>query len=171
MSFLALDLAPDTEALFDRLDVPDSAVVEANKHVTLFFIPKKDETLKSFYTATEILRRVITETVPPTLLCTEVTTFPKGDDGFPIICPVRSLGLIELRARLAKLFDLNNVPYSKRFSYKPHLTLGYNETDVPGRKLRSPIIWTVQNVTYYFSSEADTNESDLKVTVPFATSF
>lgn len=169
LSFLSLDLAYDTEALFDRLPLPEGSPPEHNKHVTLFFVPKEEESLKSFYTATEILRRVVKSTPPPTLLCTEVTTFPKGDTGFPIICPVRSLGLLELRAKLAKLFDVNQIPYSKKFpKYNPHVTLGYSEENIPSRPLGSPIIWTAQNVTYYFSSTSEENGSDLKVTVPFS---
>jgi 2'-5' RNA ligase len=172
LSFLALDLAHETEALFDRLPVPNLTEREENKHVTLFYIPKEVETLKSFYTATEILRRVVQETPPPTLLCSERSSFSPGDKGFPIICPVVGPGLIELRARLAKLFDLNGIQYSKKFpKYNPHVTLGYSPVGVETKPLRSPIVWTPQSVTYYFSSTSEENEQNMKVLVPFSSSF
>jgi len=169
LSFICIDLGPETSSLFDRIKVPEGTVTEDRKHVTLFFIPKEVETVKNFYLAVEILRRVIGSTRPPTLLCSEVTTFSKGEDGFPIICPVRSIGLFEVRRTIAEAFDRNGVSYSKKFpKYQPHVTLGYTPEDIQGKEMRSPIIWTANNVTHYFSSEAETNAQELSVDVPFA---
>jgi 2'-5' RNA ligase len=160
-------LNEETAREFNGIPLPKGATPEVHKHVTLFYIPKEDETLKSFYTAVEILRRVIIAEPAPTLWAKGVSKFPKGDDGIPVICPVHSVELLGLRARIAALFDLNGVKYSKKFDYNPHVTLGYSPVEPTAQAFAVPVIWVPSSVTHFYSSSSEENDEDLRVEVPF----
>ena len=60
-----------------------------------------------------------------------VTVFEDNDER-PLVALVASPVLEEYRRRLAKVFDVAGVPYSKDYEYRPHVTLKYlNDAPVP----------------------------------------
>jgi 2'-5' RNA ligase len=69
---------------------------------------------------------VTSKTKPFAVTTTQVTTFPAGDDGVPVIARIESPPLQDFRQALVDAFDEADLEFDKKFpDYKPHATLAY----------------------------------------------
>lgn len=168
MAFIGLKVPHETARLLEGVDVPGEKHSASDMHVTVLYLGKDVpvvEVAKSMCAAHQVTSR----TRPFLCGLNEVSSFPKGDDGVPVICPVRSPGLVSLNAALRAEFDRLGVGYSKKWpDYRPHVTLSYmaGESDPPeySAPLPGPVTWTASDMVIWGGDESD---QVLSVTMPF----
>jgi 2'-5' RNA ligase len=92
-----------------------------------------------------------------------ITSFPRGERGFPIVCPVESEVLHEFRAKLAEEFDKQRIAFDKKFpEYKPHVTLSYADTALQETRIK-PLRWKVKELSIW---GGDSGEDKIVVKIP-----
>ena len=126
--------------------------------------------IEQLATAVGAVLAVAQASQPFTAQVDHVATFPAGDYGAPVICPVKSEGVHKLQAALAAALDEAGVDYSKKFPvFKPHVTLGYckdvdAEQQVHG--ITFPAVqWGVGEVILF---GGDSGDGTFTATFPFA---
>lgn len=112
------------------VEANDSLVIEGGTppeelHVTLTF-HGDDMTQGQVDNLVKFTKVICEDTAPFKMSITDADVFPPNDEGkTPYIAFVESEELMQFRERLAKVFDLANVQYSKKYEYNPHITLKY----------------------------------------------
>lgn len=163
MAFLGLRLPNETARLLSEIEVPGKKESRDRYHITLLYLGE-DVDIKVLAQALEVTHAVTTTTRPFTLQVNRVAAFPSGDDGFPIICPVNSDPLHDLRKRLADDYDAAGIEYSKRFpEYRPHVTLSYSEEDIEERRIPT-VEWGAHELVLWGGDQGD---GRLVITFPF----
>lgn len=166
MAFLGIKVPHETARLLGGLEVPGKRESNSSLHITMFFFGDEVpiETLAKIMTATF---GVTSQTKPFTVRTTQLTSFPKGDDGTPIICRIESDALHDLREQIRVVFEEQGIEFSKRFpGYKPHVTLAYDDGDEPFEEKRIPTVeWGAHEIVLWGGDDGD---DKLVVTFPFA---
>lgn len=164
MAFLGLRVPPETARLLSEIDVPGKKESRDRYHITLLFLGDNID-IKVLSKALEVTYAVTSETKPFTVQVNRVSSFPGGDDGVPIICPVNSDPLHDLRQKLADDYDSAGIEYSKRFpEYKPHVTLSYGEEAIEERRVTT-VEWGAHELVLWGGDQGD---GRLVITFPFA---
>lgn len=160
MAMLAVTIQPDISRLFKEFDLDIER--DPSDHITLFYFGDKLPMAKILKIIPVIFN--LTENLRPFTASTSEYSSFDSDDLYPIICPVKSKGLINLRKKICKLFDHNKIKYDKKFpDYKPHITLGYSKEKL--KKTKFPEIeFTISQLALYGGDEGDTK---LYVNFPF----
>jgi 2'-5' RNA ligase len=108
---------------------------------------------------------VASKTVPFSLSVSEVSCFPKGEDGVPIITRVESPEIHKLWRDLCTGLDRAGVDYSKKFpEFSPHVTLSYNLEVVRAFPI-GPFEWTAYEMVLW---GGDSGDERISVTLPFS---
>jgi len=103
--------------------------------------------------------RVVSKMPPFKVYIDTLTSFPKGDKGYPIIVEVDSAGVHELHDKLLTRFDNAGIEYSRKFpKFKPHVTLSYSDTPVQETGIKT-CSWTARTVGFYYGDEAGTDKT------------
>jgi len=164
MSFIGIKVPHEVGRLLHTIEVPGEKVPLHEFHVTLLYLGKEVpiETLgKAIVAAAEVAESYR----PFRCTLTQTSSFPKGDDGVPIICPVDSPELHELNTQLKAAFDAAGVDYSKKFpDYKPHVTLAYSD-EVTADTLFGPLEWSAYEMVLW---GGDAGDERLATNFPFA---
>lgn len=148
MAMIGIQAPEEICSKLTKIKVPGKKLDCDEYHITLFYI---EDGIKfpDLIEYLEVLLPLVSEKKPFQVKLDEVNNFPKGVDGVPLICPVKSPALKKLRGNLAEALDKKKLKYSKRFpEYKPHLTLAYNEEEIEMKEF-SPIEWEVKEITFY----------------------
>lgn len=163
---LGLAVPPATARILSELDVPGKREDVSHYHVTLLHlgdeVPIEDvsEMMVAAYSA-------VKATPPFTVTTSEVKTFPKGPDGFPVICPIASPELHELHSTLCRKFDELGLDYSKKFPvYRPHMTLAYSPDNFEGFQI-TPVSWGAHELTLW---GGDSGSGRILINIPLAAS-
>ncbi len=166
MAFLAIQVPQDTARIFQDIDVPGDKGKVGKHHITLCYLGK-DVPIAMLTKAIEATFKVVSSTRPFTVSVSKVTTFPVGDDGVPVICPIDSEELHALRARLVDRFVEDGVEYNNKYPiYKPHVTLSYAEEAIPDRQIPT-LTWGAHEVILW---GGDSGDSRLVVQFPMSLS-
>ncbi len=114
----------------------------------------------------EATYEVVSDTQPFLVTMKKATHFPKNPEGVAaIIAPVESKELHKLRSDLAKIFDKEDIEFSKNFKdYKPHITLAYAEEEPDDVEVH-PVEFVVQEVVLWGGDHGDDR---IFVTFPLA---
>jgi len=167
MAAVMLKLPHEAARLLEGVEVPGDRHSASDMHVTLFLLGK-DLPVVDVAKAMCAAYQVTSRTRPFTCALGAVSSFPRGDDGVPIICPVVSPGLMGFRAALKAEFDRLGIGYSKKFpEYKPHVTLSYcsdEGLDTYSSPLPGPLTWTASDMVIWGGDHAD---HVLSVNMPF----
>jgi 2'-5' RNA ligase len=136
MAFVGIAIGSDVARLLAGIDVPGEKEPLDQYHLTLLHLgdsPPIGLIAKSVYAAFG----VSSQTRPFSVSMTQVSSFPAGPGGkYPIILPVQSAKLNQMRASLAQAFDSHNIAYSKKHpEFKGHITLAYSDTDIKPRSI------------------------------------
>jgi 2'-5' RNA ligase len=125
MAALMLQIPQDTSRVLNEIQV--SGERESNHHITVIHLGK-DVPIEAIADMLPVLYDVTSKQAPFSVSTRTVTTFPKGDDGTPIICKVESPALHKFRAEMKAALDAAKIKYSNNFpDYKPHVTLAYDK--------------------------------------------
>ncbi len=129
-----------TSRILSQIDVPGVREDEGNLHTTLIYMGH-GTSLDSFCRAIEVAFDIVSTTEPFTLSTHTIISFPKGDDGVPIVCKVESDSLHEFYGKMTEALDKSNVEYNKKYPvYKPHVCLAYADETLPDLEI-PPIEW------------------------------
>lgn len=164
MAFIGLKCPHEVGRLLHGIEVPGEKVPVDEYHVTLLYLGK-DVPIETLGKAIVAAAEVAAAQKPFRCTLTHVTSFPKNDDGVPIICPVASPDLHELNDKLKKKFDGAGVSYSKKFpEYKPHLTLAYADS-TPTEEEFGPLEWSAYEMVLW---GGDAGDERLATNFPFS---
>lgn len=132
----SLDLpVPAATALFRASPIPTTAPDEA--HITLTLsdgAPMNQVTL-------DVVRAWAERTPPISVtIGPDLTTFPKGSDGVPVIYPVRSPTLEAARADLRDSLVQAGLNITEHPDYAPHVTVNYMPTEPASLEATKPVV-------------------------------
>lgn len=164
MAFLGLRLPHETARLLNGIDVPGKRESLGHFHITMLHLGK-EVPIEALQKALLATYEVTSRTRPFTVRTSMLSSFPKNEDGVPVICRVDSDPLHELRAKVCRSYDVHGVEYSKKFpEYKPHVTLAWAEDEVPERRIPT-VEWGAHELVLWGGDSGDTR---LVMTFPFS---
>lgn len=153
---LSLLVPVDISKKLEKISVPGK--LEKDHHITLFYF----ENGLNFKTVIKLLEssfKIISDCGKIKISLSEVKSFGKGDDGYPVIIPIESDDLIEFRKKLAKKFDDNDIKYSKKWpEFKPHLTLSYSKKEFEDMKLKPKLSFQADEIVLYSGDSREEND-------------
>ncbi len=145
--------------------VPGIVEPREHYHITLLYLGS-EVPIETVSQALVVAYRVSETTRPIPLMIDEISSFPKGDDGVPIICQVKSPELHKLWNDLCMAFDDAKVPYSKKFPiYKPHITLSYSDKPLKDKLEVGPFDWVSYEMVLW---SGDSGDDEVAITIPFS---
>lgn len=164
MAFIGIKTPHETARLLSEIEVPGKPVPMSESHITLLYLGKGipvDVLAQAMVAAYNVTSRTRPFTVRTSLL----TSFPKNDDGVPIICRIDSDALHDLRSNLSAAFEASGIDFSKRYpDYKPHVTVAYAEDEID--EVRIPTVeWGAHELVLWGGDDGD---GRLIVTFPFS---
>jgi 2'-5' RNA ligase len=164
MAFIGLKVPNEVGRLLSQIEVPGEVESRGNLHITAIYFGSNvpiDRISKAIVVAYEVASR----TKPIQLLVEEVTCFPKGDDGVPIICSVNSPELMTFQEDLCRSLDKAKVEYSKKYpEYKPHVCLAYAEEPIEPM-IVGPFEWAAYEMVLW---GGDSGDDKIFITLPFS---
>ncbi len=163
MAMIAIPLSVDTSRLFREIDVDGHR--DSSDHVTLFCLGD-DININTVLDIIPILYEVSSKIRPFEATCSKITTFPKGEKGYPVIAELKSDKLLELREKIRKLLEKNKIKYDNTFKeYKPHITVSWGKKK-PGKiKFPEKAKLLITQLALYGGDNAD---SRIFVNFPFS---
>jgi 2'-5' RNA ligase len=163
MAMIAIPLSPDTSRLFREIEV--DAHRDSSDHITIFYLGDDVDTNKLF-DIIPIIYEAVKDVKPFEATCNRISTFPKGQKGYPVIAELKCDPLIELRNKLKKMLDKNKIDYDTTHEdYRPHTTLGYAKKKPKNIKLPTKAKLPINQIALYGGDRAD---SRLFVNFPFS---
>jgi len=154
MAFLGIRIPHETGRLLTGLDVPGEATAVSEMHITMLLF-EDNWPISELAKSLEIIYDVVSKMKPFRCTFDKVSYFPKYGDKCAIIAPVKSDELHELRDKLAKAFDKEDIDFSKRFKdFKPHITLAYNDEEIDEFKI-DKVEFQVQELVLWGGDHGD----------------
>lgn len=165
MALLSIKVPYEVARALGQIPVPGTSEPNETYHITLLYLGK-DVPIDDVSKALVVAYRVAEITRPIPLAVEEVGSFPKGDDGYPIICLVKSPELHQLWEALCSAFDDSNIEYSKKYTiYRPHITLGYDVAELKETLLVGPFDWVSYEMTLWSGNSGD---DAVSIKIPFS---
>lgn len=162
MAMIAIPLAQDTSRLFREIEVDGHR--DPSDHITLFYLGD-DLKLDTLMDIIPILYEVTNDMKPFEVICSKLTSFPKGNYGYPFYAEIKSDQLKEIRNKIKKLLDKNKIDYNNNFpDYNPHVTLAYCKKKPKNIKLPYKLRFPLTQIALYGGDEVD---SKFFVNFPF----
>ena len=155
MSFIGISTPHETARLIHEIAVPGEKEDSSYLHITLLYLGK-NVPIEDLAKAMVATYNITKDTAPFWVQLNKVDYFdvPEGKP-YPIIAPVISPKLHELRKNLVKSFKKSKIDFDTTFkTYKPHVTLSFNETNIKKTKIE-PIEWSVQEIVLWGGSNGD----------------
>jgi 2'-5' RNA ligase len=154
MALIGFAVPSPTARLLSEIDVPGAKEPVENFHITLLMLD--DETsIADIADAMEAAYSVASTIRPFTARVTRIASFPKGNDGVPVICPVEAPELHAVWVAMKQAFDAKHVGYSKKFpEFKPHVTLSYADKPYEA-ELPIPIEWGAHELVVWGGDRGD----------------
>ncbi len=162
MAMLAIPLSRDISRLFTQVDVP--GVRDPSDHITLFFLGK-ETSIDTIGKLVPVIHQVTSELRPFLVSCKRITTFPKGDNGYPVIAQLQAPQLQEIREKVKRIFDRKGIKYDDTYAdFSPHVTLSYSKKK-PKNISFPKIQWQINELALY---GGDDHDERVYVNFPFS---
>jgi 2'-5' RNA ligase len=103
-------------------------------HITMFYIGDyKDLKKEQEQLIDTILKNFTTSFSPMPIKIGGIGVFDSKEDNntHAMYASINSPELVDFRTKLAEIFDMLKIEYAKNFSYTPHMTLAYIESETP----------------------------------------
>lgn len=163
MAMIAIPISPDTSRLFREIEIDGHR--DPSDHITMFCLGD-DIPIKTIQEIIPIIYKITSALSPFEVTCAKISTFPKGDKGYPVIAEIKSNELIELRKKIASALKRNKIPFDNTFKeYQPHITLAYAKKRPSKIKLPEKATIVVNQIAIYGGDNAD---SKIFVNLPFS---
>jgi 2'-5' RNA ligase len=164
MAIVGFAVPAATARILSEIDVPGVKEPVNNFHITVLMLDD-DVPIDVIGDAMEAAYRVASRVRPFTARVSRISSFPAGNDGVPIICPVEAPELQAVWESLKASFDAKGVGYSKKFPvFKPHVTLSYSDQPFEDREIH-PIEWGAHELVVWGGDRGDRR---VVVTLPFS---
>ena len=156
MAFLGIRVPSDVGRLIAGLDVPGEKESPSEYHITILCF-EDQWPISEVSKALEATYDVISKIVPFKVKASKVSHFPPREGKpIPIIAPIDSDELHELREKLGKEFDKQEIKFNKTFKdFKPHITLAYSEDEHDDYKIKPAIEFVVNEVILWGGDHGD----------------
>lgn len=169
MSLIGFRLPVEAGLLLEQAEVPGDRESSSDFHVTSVY-PGRSTPVVTLAKILVVVQRVSERFGPFDVTLADIASFPAGDDGVPVICPVDSPEMHAFHHAVKAGLDAAGVPYSKKWpEYKPHVTLSYvrdgSVKEVVG-KLASPVSFTLYGASLW----GDEGCGMIRAEVPFPAS-
>lgn len=149
MAMIGLKIPDEVIDRLSKISVPGKKLPKEEMHITMFYFENKLK-IKDVVKIVQAMYDVTKKFESLSIRGVTLSTFKKGDDGVPIIIPILSEDLLDLRKKLAKKLDNEEVNYSKKWpEFKPHLTLAYSPKEMEDKKLDKSISWKASEVVLW----------------------
>jgi hypothetical protein len=150
MAFLCILVPCETARILSEIDVPGEKESVGPYHCTLFYYGKK-VSIDALIKIIKVTYEVLQDTTPFSIKTNKITCFPEGPDGIPIICPIKSNELMELREKIKKAYGKNKIEFNNKFPiYSPHVCLSYEKDEKKAKSAEQKINtleWGAHQVT------------------------
>jgi 2'-5' RNA ligase len=161
MAMIAIPISPDTSRLFKEIEIEGNR--EPCDHITMFYLGDNIP-FKTILEIMPILYKVTSNTLPFEINCSKITTFPKGEYGYPIIAELKSKELMEIRKKILSSLRRNHIKIDNSFKeYRPHITLAFAKKRAK-IKLPEKMTLMANQIALY---GGDTADSKIFVNFPF----
>lgn len=166
MAMIALRVPTETARLMERISgvLPGDSQAASDMHITIAYLGDKTP-MEQIAKAMLACHSVASKTAPFMLTVDSMDSFEPGDDGTPIILPVKSEELHSLEKAIKEELDRFGVGYSKKWpEFKPHVTMSYIKGMRAAGPLSVPISWGAFDMTIY---GADRGDGRVSIVLPF----
>jgi 2'-5' RNA ligase len=154
MAIVGFAVPHETARILSEIEVPGVKEPVSNFHITVLMLDD-DTSISVIADAMEAAYSVASTIRPFTARVTRVTSFPGGDDGVPVICPVEAPELHAVWSAMKAAFDAKNVGYSRKFpEFKPHVTLSYADKPFEAQ-IPVPIEWGAHELVVWGGDRGD----------------
>lgn len=149
MAMIGLKVPEEISERLSKISVPGKKLPAEEMHITMFYFENKLN-IKDIVKITQAMYDIIKKFEQVRLKGVTISTFKKCDDGVPVIVPIVSDELVDLRKKMAKKFDNEDIDYSKKWpEFRPHLTLSYSPKEIEDKKLDKNINWKASEVIFW----------------------
>lgn len=170
MALLGIKVPYETARLLAQVDVPGKRESVGDFHITLLYLGDGTP-LEQLETLVGAVYAVTSRTKPFTVQTSQVTTFPHGSDGTPVIARIEGEPLHALRAELKASILKAGIPFEDTYpEYKPHVTLAYSPDPLAGEVAEKgiPLVeWGIGEVVLW---GGDNMTDRLQMSFPFSMS-
>jgi len=154
MAFLGIRIPHETGRLLTGIEVPGTTTAPSEMHITMLHF-EDNWPISELARALEITYDVVSKVKPFIAMTEKVICFPKRGDTCAIVAQVKSAELHELREKIAKKFDDEEIEFSKTFKdYKPHITLSYAEKEIDDFDI-DPVEFSVSELVLWGGDHGD----------------
>lgn len=155
MAILGIVVPHEAARLLNGLDVPGQRESTDRMHITLFYFGEGLD-IEVLTQIIGVTYGVTKDTKPFTVRTNRVASFPKGDDGVPIICPIESDALHDLRDKIKTVYEVAGVDFSNKFpEYHPHATLAYAEEEGFAEQRIPTVEWGAHELVLWGGDNGD----------------
>jgi len=159
MAMIAVPVPYEVGRLFRSIEVDGQR--DQSDHITMLYLGD-DVKIDTIAKMVPLIFDITSKQDPFLASCKKITTFPKGDNGYPIISLVDAPQLHDIQKKLKRVLDRKGIKYSDKYpEYKPHVTLGYHKKKT--KNIAFPKTqWQINEIAIYGG-----NNHDEKVYVSF----
>lgn len=142
----------------NKIKIP-GVPLDPNPHITLVYLGDDVDAL-DLIKIIKIVTGVCSNT-PSFKVNTEYSSvFPKGDKGYPIICPIESVDICVLRDKIVKELIKNKINFPNTYTaYRPHQTICFRNHIVPSVPLKTS--WTINQVNIWPENKGTRGEINI----------
>jgi len=150
---IAIPVPAVMSRLFQQMDVPRD-VNDPSDHITMFYLGD-NVSIDRLVQIIPILYKACSKISPMKVSCKRITSFPKGEGGYPVIGEIQSKELVSLRDKIRGFLEQNNIKFDKKHNeYRPHVTLGYSKKK-PKNVSFPKVEWTIGEIALYGGDDGD----------------
>ncbi len=135
MAFLGIKIPHEVGRLLKKIDVDGKKVPDSEYHITIAHFEDNwpvSDAAKTLETTFEVLKNF----KPFKILIKNISCFPKGENGVPILAKVDSKELQKLNKKLKAAYGKKRIEFSKiHKEFKPHITLSYSDKTIDEKKI------------------------------------
>lgn len=157
MAFLGIQIPLEIGRLFKNLEFPGEKESSSEYHITILCF-EENWAIENVSAALEATYKVVKDVKPFLVKTNKISSFPKfKDKPIPIILPIESKPLHDLKNKLSKSFDQNNIDFKKNFKdYKPHITLAYYDSNKQIKDITiDPVEFSVNEIVLWAGDHGD----------------
>ena len=166
MAFLGIPVPAAVRPRFQELPCSGEREQPGAYHITMAYLGK-GVPIADVCSAIRVVEPIFARMDPFKVRATKLDCFSPDEDGtYPIIARIESDELQDLRSRLCRAFDKENVFFSKKHpEFKPHVTLAYSKEPGVTEALKTPIEWEVNEATLW-GGDSKTERMIVKFAIP-----
>lgn len=154
MALIGIKVPEDIAEKLSKIKVPGKKENPEKMHITMFYfekLPSIEEAAKTCICLFKTLKKV----EPFKVSIKNIFCFPENSYGAPVVCKVESEDLLDLRNKIKRSLDKDNIAYSDKYpEYKPHVTLSYANKPIDDFKI-DKISWKVEELVLWAGEDYD----------------